>query len=236
MGQAKSPDLLLKRWCSSCTGWATISYTPWPCLMQDGIPIYWDEQGRPSLPVIGRGWLLMVLGGTPTRWTEEKTIRTPRALLKNAQDPDHLSWGLQCITLWKTLHPHLPKWELWQPPSQRIQDLTLKQLALAQHTFSDWCFQQGGPPWGKTACHNDPWLSQVGLPQQVAAPGFWTTNTNIPQWPCKLSRFGNGTRACRHPSAPCLFLSVSNSGLTGWGPWIQLPWSTEHRATHHPKN
>ena len=46
------------------------------------IPIYWDKQGRPFLPVTGRGWpLIGLMVPKWTSWTKVKTARTSQGHL-----------------------------------------------------------------------------------------------------------------------------------------------------------
>ena len=105
---------------------------------------------------------------------------------------------------------------------------------MTECTPFDWCFQQGGPPHGKAAHHNGPWLSEVRSSQHIAAQGFWTANADTPQWPCKLPRFENGIRACRCPGAPCLLVSTNNSRLSG--PRTFTSASLIHRTPSQPSS
>ena len=171
----------------------------------------WTGQALPP-----RNWERLTSDGVgDPQWDgpEWRPLGPPGTLFKNTQGLTHWHWGPQHIPSWGTQHHHLPKGGLLQQSSWRIQGLPPKQLALAQHTPFNQCFWQDGPLWGKATPHNDPWPSEVRLPQQVTAKGFQTANANTPQWPHKHPRYGNGTRTCRCPAAPCLFPSANNSRL-----------------------
>ena len=157
----------------------------------------------------------MSLEGPLTKQTRVKTIRTPQSPLQEYTRSHSPTLRPSACALKETRCLYLPEWEILQPASWRIQDIPPKQLAMTQHTPFDQCFKWGSQLHGKTAYLNDPWLPEVRSPQPITAQGFQPTNTDTPQWPHKLPRFRNKTRACRFPNAPCLFLSVNNSGLIG---------------------